>query len=91
MQIQSKDAEQNVGADQRNLIVANVAGTHDGARNEPLILGHLELVVNTANMDEVVQQCANNRILSGIAIEMTEDGQGWDERGGSMTLRPGRV
>lgn len=58
-------AEQNYGSDLLNLVVAKGYLTKlltNGAvkgyigRHEPEILTHLELVVNTVSMEEVVQQ-----------------------------------
>jgi hypothetical protein len=66
-QVQEKyqEAESNYGSDLLNLVVAkgyltkllaNEAVKSYIGRHEPEILTHLELVVNTVSMEEVVQQ-----------------------------------
>lgn len=65
VQSQCKDAEENYGSDLLNLVVAkgyltklvgNDAVKSYITRHEPEILEHFELVVNTVNMEEAVQQ-----------------------------------
>lgn len=65
VQTQYKDAEKYYGSDLLNLVVAkgyltkllaNEAVKSFISRHEPEILDHLEMVVNTVSMEEVVQQ-----------------------------------
>jgi hypothetical protein len=65
VQTQYKDAEENYGSDLLNLLIAkgyltklldNDAVKRYITRHEPEILENFELVVNTASMEEAVQQ-----------------------------------
>ena len=77
VQTQYKEAEKYYGTDLLNLVVAkgyltkllsNDAVKSYIGRHEPEILDHLKLVVNTINMEEVVQRQLTTGPSDGTAI-----------------------
>ncbi len=76
VQTHYKDAEQNYGSDLLNLVVAkgyltkllaNEAVKSYLARNEPEILSHFELVVNTVSMEEALQHQGGGNPMADTA------------------------